>query len=820
MEELKKRKEEFVKCKSKYIKKLNLIENEISKIEKEISELNNFDILENLTLSEQQKKVVEAIEKNILCIASAGSGKTHTIISRYINLILLKNVEPENVILISFTKKAGKEMLERLENLIPNKLPCYVGSLHGLCYKILQNYLNVTFNILEESDAKELLENEANYYSTDEYIQENIYRIINQATLDYPVNFKKILKKENQLDKHDIVLQIYKAYEKKKQNENIIDFNNLMVKFCDFMKSSKANEFKDKIKYIFFDEYQDINPIQNMILNFFKNSSIMVVGDDDQSIYSFRGSNIQYIWNFSKNFFDTKIYLLEENYRSTPEIVYFCQNIISKNINQYKKNIIPFNKTRGNKPNIYGFIDKNQQYNFVIQDIINKKKNNVAILARTNYSLKQLELLLSVAKISYVKQSGNTFLDKTHIKDFLAFVIILNNNKSSIHFKRIICLHNKLDMDKATKLINKSKNIMETIKEAPELTSLFNVISQLNFISKDSDKYKKIIFYLNELWKNKNYNIKIVNQDINNLLSFIKNSNLKDCINDLYLNEDIHNLDSNDNVVLSTVHSSKGLEWDDVYIVDMDNNEFPSIKSVYYEDEIDEMDEERRLFYVACSRAKKDLTITFSGDLSVFIRELDDKYYCGHNINKKNFSLCSDNMKIFLKNVGFSNISYLLSNLKNQEKIVHDELEVSSYISNLKNKIIIANFMNLLIHNNQVSLEDIFVEACKNIKSLEIDAYKKFLLSNENFYKDIDTFIKKLNIHKKIINNNELEMFSKDTIIKINLEPCSIVYLSNILYKHQVNKIILYNPIQGKINTFDTSSFDFTKFKKHLFIKT
>ena len=814
MEELQKKRDEFIKCKNKYIKKLNLIENEISKIENEISELNNFDILENLTLSEQQNKVVEATERNILCIASAGSGKTHTIISKYINLILLKNIQPENIILISFTKKAGKEMLERLENLIPNKLPFYVGSLHGLCYKILQKYLNVTYNILEESDAKELLESEA-ICTENEYIQENIYRIINQTTLDYPINFKKILKKENQLDKHDLVLQIYKAYEKRKQNENVIDFNNLMVKFCDFMKSSKAKEFKDKIKYIFFDEYQDINPIQNMILNFFKQgSNIMVVGDDDQSIYSFRGSNIKYIWNFSKDFEDTKVYLLEENYRSSPEIVYFCQNIISKNINQYKKNIIPINKKNGNKPNIYGFLTKNEQYNFIIQDILTKSKNNIAILARTNYSLKQLELLLSVAKIPFIKQSGNSFLDKTHIKDFLAFLIILNNNKSSIHFKRIICLHN-YTIDKATKLINKSKNIIETIKETQNLSSLCNIISQINFISKDYDKYKKIIFYLNELWKNKNYNIKIVNQDINNLLSFIKNSNLKDCINDLYLHEDIST--DNDSIVLSTIHSAKGLEWDDVYIVDLDNNEFPNIKSLYYEDEIAEMDEERRLFYVACSRAKKNLTITYSKSLSVFIRELDTQYYNGHNINKKDISECD--MKIFLKNSGFTNISYLLSNLKNQEKIIHDELEVSPYISNLKNKIIISNFMNLLIYNNKVSLEDIFTESCKNIKSLEIDAYKKFLLSNTEFYKNIETAIKKMNIDKTIINEYDLELFSKDTIIKISLEPCNVVYLSNILYKHQVSKIILYNPIQGKINSFDTSNFDFNTFRKKLFTR-
>jgi DNA helicase-2/ATP-dependent DNA helicase PcrA len=205
-------------------------------------------------------------------------------------------------------------MLKRMEEIIPNKLPFYVGSLHGLSYRILQKYYSINYTILDEYEIKELIKNETNLFfgtfnglilEEDEinYIKYKIYDIFDQVSTTYPLNFKKILKKYNLTKYSNIIQQIYKAFTKRKKSENAIDFNDLMIQFCEFLKSSKSNEFKESIKYIFFDEYQDINPIQNYILSIFKyNSKIMVVGDDAQSIYSFRGSSIKYICNFPDEF--------------------------------------------------------------------------------------------------------------------------------------------------------------------------------------------------------------------------------------------------------------------------------------------------------------------------------------------------------------------------------------------------------------------------------------------------------------------------------------------------------------------------------------
>jgi hypothetical protein len=271
----------------------------------------------------------------------------------------------------------------------------------------------------------------------------------------------------------------------------------------------------------------------------------------------------------------------------------------------------------------------------------------------------------------------------------------------------------------------------------------------------------------------------------------------------------------------------------------MDNNEFPNIKSTYYEDELADMEEERRLFYVACSRAKKYLTITYgSNEMSVFIREIDEQYYNGHNINKKNI-IAQSCVKTILKVNGYKNISHMLKELKNEEKYIHEELKISSYIANLKNKVIISNFMNLLIcqmiqNNYNIKfdttpsfdnkthwsnlLDDIFTNASINIISIEVNAYKNFLLLNKEFYKNIETCIKKIIDslkYKNIKIDNDFNILVDDTIIKINLDTCTIINLTKILLKQKnkiINKIIFYNPQHGKINVFDTSNFNFISF--------
>jgi len=455
MQKLLKKKEELKLLKNKYEKKLFLIENELIKFEQEITKFSENELVDSLKLSEQQKNIVNANDDNILVIACPGAGKTHTLISRYINLILKKNIKPESILLITFTKKAGQEMLHRLEDIIPSKLPFHTGSLHGLSYRILQKYNNINYTILDERETHDLLKNEAllvldTIKDIDEEILNTIKikisRIIDQVSTTYPLNFKLILKKLNLTKYSSIINQIYKGFTKRKKNENAMDFNDLMIQFCDFLKSPKSQDFRDNIKYVFFDEYQDVNPIQNYILTLLKQQSkIMVVGDDAQSIYSFRGSSVKYIYNFPNDFLPNNKYFLVENYRSTPSIVNICQNIIEKNLNQFEKHVTSVQTEIGIKPSIHAFttVNKNitaqeEQYKWIVKDIIRKMElgmplSSMVILARTNRSLNNIELEFVSNKIPIIKQLGTALLDKYHVKDFLAFVIIINNPKSSIH---------------------------------------------------------------------------------------------------------------------------------------------------------------------------------------------------------------------------------------------------------------------------------------------------------------------------------------------------------------------------------------------------
>jgi DNA helicase-2/ATP-dependent DNA helicase PcrA len=342
-----------------YHKKIFQLENELIDIDKELATFSDNLILENLKLSEQQQQIVDAIEDNILVVACPGSGKTHTLISRYIKMILNNELLPEETLLITFTKKAGMEMLNRLSKILPHKIPYHVGSLHGMSYKVLQEFNDINYTILDEKDVKDclrdIIQENISLQQDDDilYIIKNkIQLVIDQASTSYPFDLKLSLKKFNLEKYYKEFNHLYRLYKTKKKKENLVDFNDLMILFCKFLDEDKSNIFKDKIKYVFFDEYQDVNPIQNYILlKLSINSKVMVVGDDAQAIYAFRGSSIKYILNFNDTFNNQlnnltnkqnkthKMYLLAENYRSTPTIVNFCQDIISHNVNKFKKEV-------------------------------------------------------------------------------------------------------------------------------------------------------------------------------------------------------------------------------------------------------------------------------------------------------------------------------------------------------------------------------------------------------------------------------------------------------------------------------------------------
>ena len=582
----------------------------------------NENIIKNFNLSKYQQDIVDAVEDNILVIACPGSGKTHTLIAKYINMLLKYNLLSEETIMITFTKKAGIEMLNRLNKIIPDKIPYYVGTIHGLSYKILKEYNNLKKIIIDEQDVKYYLDDIINNLNLENYdiIKLKIQNIIEQSSISFPFNMKSVLKKNN-LEKYLKEFNlVYKLYKQKKKKENLIDFNDLMIMLNDFLLDKKSDEFKNKIKYVFFDEYQDVNSIQNnILLKLSENSKVMVVGDDAQSIYSFRGSSVKYILNYNLGK-SHKMYLLEENYRSSNSIVNFCQDIISHNLNQFNKNVKSMNNNNDDKPHVHSFKTIKDQYKWITDDIIQKcnqgiKLSDIAILSRKNNQLNDIELYLITKKISISKHLGLSLLNKSYIKDILAFIIILINLKKclnfsdkidSIHWNRIICLHPEYDNLKAKKILENS--LLE--KDLPEL---YNLIIKLKKINKDIDKIKIIINYLEQFWNDNNKND--IKNDINNLFNYLKDSSLEQFINDIYLNHEV-NTNQTDTLYLSTIHGAKGLEWDYVYIIDMNSRDFPFVRPKYYFDELDDIDEERRLFYVASSRAKKNLTITYHNNIS------------------------------------------------------------------------------------------------------------------------------------------------------------------------------------------------------------
>lgn len=906
-------------------KKLFQIENELIQIDKQMASFSDNLILENLKLSEQQEKIVNAQEDNILVVACPGSGKTHTLISRYVKMILNNEVGPEETLLITFTKKAGMEMLNRLTRVLPHKIPYHVGSLHGLGYKVLQEFNDINYTVLDEKDVKDylrdlIMENQTLQQLDEEelgLIKSKIQLIIDQASTTYPFDLKVVLKKNN-LDRYQKEFTyIHKLYQQKKKKENIVDFNDLMILFSKFLEDPKSETFKNKIKYVFFDEYQDVNPVQNFILEkLSEKSKVMVVGDDAQAIYAFRGSSVKYILNINETFKDPnktkQMYLLAENYRSTPSIVDFCQDIISHNSNQFSKTVISKQEKFGFKPCVYSFNSQSEQYKWIVKDIIEKNKQGVkfsdmVILSRKNNLLDEVELHLMGNKIPTVKHLGLSLLDKSHIKDFLAWITLLVNPKSSIHWKRIISLHPGYGIKKANQILDAGNDIIASLKahidrekltnpEYTGLTELYDSIQWLRKTKRDIDKARFIINYLEKLWilkKESNVDGKIA--DIFNLLNYLKNSSLEQFINDLYLNQEVEtNLE---NVLyLTTVHGAKGLEWEYVYIIDMDSKNFPSIRPKYYTEELEDMDEERRLFYVAASRAKKYLFITMTQDfrpesnqqISPFLREINPELYtsCGVKIEKFQPQLViSRDVQNYLRFIGYNKVASYFSQLVNTRTNVNKPFDVPRHIEKLPNKMIIGNFIDYLIskmiqinypkkikkfdlnivHKYQNFPQKIYLEYIdpqndwRNIlehiffistwsipdKNTELSIYRDLLVSQSafNYYLELEKGIckiissikpKEIYTHYVVSHGSvrgEIDIFCDDTIIEIKSALSSYNEIANIpnisqtlLYGYllkkreiKINKIILYNPLNGEVNNFDIGNFNLVNFKKTIY---
>ena len=894
------------------------LENELMVIEKEINNFTDSEILNTLTLSKQQNTIVNADDKTMLVVACPGSGKTHTLISRYIHLVVEKKINPDNIILITFTKKAGQEMNQRINNLLPDKFPHYVGTLHGLGYRLLQRYNKINYTVLDESEAHtmlkekllDIIDEEDLLASEVTSLKNQIVHIYEKSATDYPINLDKALQLCNIKAKYKkIVNKTLLAYKKSKKDQDLIDFNDLMIQFAALLNTKKPKEFIDKIQYIFFDEYQDINPIQNYILSKFNhNTNIMAVGDDAQAIYAFRGSSVQYIWDFEKNFAlpdnksNIKSYYLETNYRSTPNIVSFCQDIISNNTKQYKKNVISAIDKLGINPSIICFDTIKQQYEWVVNDIIKNNNDGVplhemAIIARKNKSLTQIECELLGKKIPVTKTLGIALLNKVYIKDFIAFLTILTNSKSIIHWKRVLALHKNLTMEHVNHIIDQSNNVLNSINNLIDTDDFYkenlsNLVVLLKDIGTQNSLNKKVFFlvnYLTNLWKLKKVrDLEKRCTAIKKLLEYFGDTTISEFISNIHLNYEV-DCDVEDTLFLTTVHSAKGLEWTYVYVIDMNSKDFPSKRSSFFKDELDNFEEERRLFYVAASRAKKFLNITYHHNddykMSPFINELNPSKYNGINIVPLNYEYSSnikDHINNYLAYNGYSELAPMISTIPHTRQNINTFCKLDYDFDNLRDHFIINKFFSyligkmLLVHfPNKVKnvdiinsaipdkiyykykdsledwrnmLEDIYYISAFNITSSLLPKYKEMLLSTKayDYYvqleKCIISYIKtkptcsiikcnynishgKFKGQAKILLDNthliEIKCSQDDICTFPNI--CQTLMYGYLLKKkepsvnHSVKNISLYNPIVGTFDTFNVSSFNFTKYKKNIY---
>jgi len=600
-------------------------------------------------LNEKQYEIVKNADGPSIVIAGAGSGKTRVLVYR-VCYLLERGISPSSIMLVTFTNKAANEMIERVKEVAgfyPKGL--WAGTFHHIANILLRIYgkeinLPSNFTILDEEDSVDLIKEIVDkFHNKEEFPHPGKIKSFLSLSVNTVEPIRDIINTRFIEYSHLIhqIETISKEYAKRKRELNLLDYDDLLLFWYRLMKDEKTGrKISEKFIYIIVDEYHDTNKLQAQILYQVAkvHKNIMVVGDDAQSIYSFRGATVNNILEFPKIYPDAKIFYLDINYRSTPEILDFANDIISHNKNQFPKNLKSIRKS-GVKPVVIRCYDIKEEAIFVSRRIYQLIKSGadpseIAVLFRSRYQSAELEIELNKLKIPYIIRGGLRFFEQAHIKDILCFYKVIVNFKDEISWARIFSLTQgigKKSSEKLIKVIRKSERIedferkMENIKISSK--GLKNLKNNLKLIKKIKDIpiAKGINLILNSFYSDylkKKYKDDIERkQDIESLKEIASNYNsLDDFLSEASLQEHTKGEigKKGSYIVLSTVHQAKGLEWKFVFIIGVCNGHFPHISA---RDDIVALEEERRIFYVAVTRAKEDLYITY------YIRDFYRNYY-------------------------------------------------------------------------------------------------------------------------------------------------------------------------------------------------
>lgn len=639
------------------------------------------DILESL--NKEQKEAVLKTDGAVLVLAGAGTGKTRVLTSKIAFLLQSGLCYPSEILAVTFTNKASREMQERVANLLGKDIsPIWLGTFHSIANKILRQHcelvgLTSDYTIMDPDDQNRLIKQIMIDLEIDtkEYPVKNYVNKINEWK-DKGITCDKVLDLGIDFNYYPEIKEIYKIYQDRCKTLNACDFGDLLLLNVEIFKKNKdvLMSYVGKFKYILVDEYQDTNSIQHTWLKLIsglglkEEVNITCVGDDDQSIYGWRGAEIENILKFEKEFKNTKIIKLERNYRSTSNILNVASGIISYNKNRHKKTLWTDSKNIGNKVSLTCFDSDREEAITIANDIINIcdkiEYKDIAVLIRAGYQTRIFEEAFISQSIPYKIVGGFKFYDRKEIKDCIAYLRLVKNHFDVLAFERIINVPRRgIGSVALSKIMQEVKGDKKDILDVCEAVcwngqikgkTAENLLDFVNKIRKYSNEVsikdhitlsKEIIYgvgYIESLQTEKTDESKSAIENINEFIRGLAEfSSLGEFLEYISLVNDKTNSTNDNSVNLMTIHSAKGLEFDLVFLPGWEEGVFPSPRSV---DERNGLEEERRLAYVAITRAKNNLKISYSKtryeygefkttQVSRFIKELPEEYLETHNIN-------------------------------------------------------------------------------------------------------------------------------------------------------------------------------------------
>lgn len=604
------------------------------------------------TLNEQQKEAVFCTEGPLLLLAGAGSGKTRVLTHR-IAYLIDQGVNPYHIMAITFTNKAAREMRERVDQLVGYGAEnIWVSTFHSTCVRILRRHIDKlgygnSFTIYDGDDQKSLIRSICKAYKIDTKMmpERSIISEISSAKDEFITPSEYEVKNQFDFRKKKIA-EIYKEYQKQLRSNNALDFDDLLFKTVELFQfhPEVLDYYQERFRYIMIDEYQDTNTIQFQLVSMLarKYRNLCVVGDDDQSIYRFRGANIKNILNFENIFPDAQTIKLEQNYRSTKNILNAANEVIAHNHGRKEKKLWTENE-EGDFIEFHQYETEHEEAGQIaekIEELSNEgyEYKNIAILYRTNAQSRVFEERFMIKNIPYRIVGGTNFYQRKEVKDMISYLKAVDNGQDDLAVKRIINVPrrgigaatvNKVE----TYAIEHGISFLEACFEAEQITTLGNAKKKIQgfadliqeFRNQEAIGTLKELFdeiiqktgYVEELKAEETEEalgrIENIEELLNKIVTYEEEAQeptLEGLLEEIALVADIDNLEESDNrVVLMTLHSAKGLEFPYVFICGMEDGIFPSYMTIMSEND-DDMEEERRLCYVGITRAKKKLYLS------------------------------------------------------------------------------------------------------------------------------------------------------------------------------------------------------------------